>query len=258
MQAPAKQKEGTAHPDRDAQFKYLNGHVEASLVAGDPVISVDTKKKELIGDYTNGGREWQPAGEPTRVNVHDFPDRSLGEFAKAIPYGVYDVSNDEGWVSVGDTADTAEFAVASIRRWWNQMGRSRFPHAAKLLITADAGGSNGYRVRAWKWHLAQLAAETGLEITVCHYPPGTSKWNKIEHRLFSFISMNWRGRPLTSIRTIIELISATTTNTGLTVQADYDPNWYPKGVKITDRQLAAVPLTRHDWHGDWNYTIDPA
>ena len=258
LQAPAKQKEGTTHPDRDAQFKYLNGHVEANLVAGDPVISVDTKKKELIGDYTNGGREWQPAGEPTRVNVHDFPDRSLGEFAKAIPYGVYDVSNDEGWVSVGDTADTAEFAVASIRRWWNQMGRSRFPHAAKLLITADAGGSNGYRVRAWKWHLAQLAAETGLEITVCHYPPGTSKWNKIEHRLFSFISMNWRGRALSSIRTIIELISATTTNTGLTVQADYDPNWYPKGVKITDRQLAAVPLTRHDWHGDWNYTIDPA
>jgi transposase len=258
LQAPAKQKEGTTHPDRDAQFKYLNGHVETNLVAGEPVISVDTKKKELIGDYTNGGVEWQPAGEPQRVNVHDFPDRSLGEFAKAIPYGVYDVSNDEGWVSVGDTADTAEFAVASIRRWWNQMGRSRFPHATKLLITADAGGSNGYRVRAWKHFLAAFAADTGLEITVCHYPPGTSKWNKIEHRLFSFISMNWRGRPLTSIRTIVELISATTTNTGLTVQADYDPNWYPKGVKITDRQLAAVPLTRHDWHGDWNYTIHPA
>lgn len=173
----------------------------------------------------------------------------------AIPYGVYDLAHDEGWVSVGDTADTAEFAVESIRRWWHQMGQHRYPEATRLLITADAGGSNGYRVRAWKVHLARLAAETGLEITACHYPPGTSKWNRIEHRLFSFVSMNWRGRPLTSIRTIIELIAATTTKTGLTVHAAYDPTWYPTGVKITDAQLAAVPLTRHDWHGDRNYTI---
>ena len=257
LQAQSKQTEGRQHPDRDGQFGYLND-VAGRLVADDqPVISVDTKKKELIGDYANRGREWQPSGEPTRVKVHDFKDPGLGEFAKAVPYGVYDVANDEGWVSVGDVADTAEFAVSSIRRWWNQMGRARFPDATELLITADAGGSNGYRVRAWKFHLARLAAETGLEITVCHYPPGTSKWNKIEHRLFSFISMNWRGRPLTSIRTIVELIAATTTKTGLTVQAAYDPSWYPTGVKITDAQLAAIPLTRHDWHGDWNYTIHP-
>jgi transposase len=257
LQAPAKENEGAAHPDRDAQFRYLNDLAAEQVAAAEPVISVDTKKKELIGEYANGGREWQPSGEPERVNVHDFADRALGEFAKAIPYGVYDVGNDEGWVSVGDVADTAEFAVESIRRWWNQLGRARFPNATRLLITADAGGSNGYRVRAWKWHLAALAAETGLEVTVCHYPPGTSKWNKIEHRLFSFISMNWRGRPLTSIRTIVELIAATTTTTGLSVQAGYDPNWYPTGVKITDTQMGQIPLQPHDWHGDWNYTISP-
>ena len=255
LQAPAKENEGTSHPDRDGQFRYLNGLAAERVEVGEPVISVDTKRKELIGEYTNGGVEWQPKGEPQRVNVHDFPDRALGEFAKAIPYGIYDVSNDEGWVSVGDTADTAEFAVESIRRWWNQMGRTRFPDATKLMVTADAGGSNGYRIRAWKWHLAQLAAETGLEITVCHYPPGTSKWNKIEHRLFSFISMNWRGRPLTDIRTIIELIAATTTETGLTIQAAYDPTWYPTGVKIPNNDFDAIPLHRHDWHGEWNYTI---
>ena len=226
LQAPAKQNEGTAHPDRDDQFAYLNHLAGEQVTAGEPVISVDTKKKELIGNYANGGREWRPSGEPERVNVHDFADRALAEFAKAIPYGIYDTANDEGWVSVGDSADTAEFAVESIRRWWNQMGRARFPHATKLMVTADAGGSNGYRVRAWKWHLARLAAETGLEITVCHYPPGTSKWNKIEHRLFSFISMNWRGRPLTDIATIVQLIASTTTTTGLTVHAAYDPNWY--------------------------------
>jgi transposase len=257
LQAPAKENEGAAHPDRDAQFRYLNDLAAEQVAAAEPVISVDTKKKELIGEYANGGREWQPSGEPERVNLHDFADRALGEFAKAIPYGVYDVGNDEGWVSVGDVADTAEFAVESIRRWWNQLGRARFPNATRLLITADAGGSNGYRVRAWKWHLAALAAETGLEVTVCHYPPGTSKWNKIEHRLFSFISMNWRGRPLTSIRTIVELIAATTTTTGLSVQAGYDPNWYPTGVKITDTQMGQIPLQPHDWHGDWNYTISP-
>ena len=255
LQAPAKQNEGTAHPDRDGQFRYLNDLAAAYVADGQPVISVDTKKKELIGSYANGGREWQPTGEPERVNVHDFADRALGEFAKAIPYGVYDVGNDQGWVSVGDSADTAEFAVESIRRWWNTLGRHRFGDATRLLITADAGGSNGYRVRGWKWHLAQLAAETGLAITVCHYPPGTSKWNKIEHRLFSFISMNWRGRPLTDVRTIVELIAATTTQTGLTVQAAYDPNWYPKGERITDADYASIPLSTHDWHGEWNYTI---
>ena len=255
LQAPAKQLEGTAHPDRDGQFRYLNDQVTERLAAGEPVISVDTKKKELIGRYANGGTEWQPAGEPEQVNDHDFADRALGEFAKAIPYGVYDVGNDEGWVNVGDCADTAEFAVESIRRWWNQMGRHRFGDATRLLVTADCGGSNGYRVRAWKKHLADLAAETGLEITVCHYPPGTSKWNKIEHRLFSFISINWRGRPLTDIRTIIELIAATTTQTGLTVQAAYDPTWYPTGVKISNDDFAAIPLHRHDWHGEWNYDL---
>jgi len=257
LQAPAKQNEGTIHPDRDGQFGYINTMASERLEASEPVISVDTKKKELIGSYANGGTEWQPAGEPERVNVHDFADRALGEFAKAIPYGVYDVGNDDGWVSVGDSADTAEFAVESIRRWWNTMGKDRFPNATRLMITADAGGSNGYRVRAWKWYLAQLAAETGLEITVCHYPPGTSKWNKIEHRLFSFISMNWRGRPLTNIRTIVELIGSTTTTTGLTVQAAYDNTWYERGIKITDQQMQQIPLQPHDWHGEWNYTIKP-
>lgn len=256
LQAPAKQREGTNHPDRDGQFRYLNGQAEAYVAAGDPVISVDTKKKELIGNYATGGVEWQPEGEPVEVEVHDFPDPALGEHAKAIPYGIYDLANNEGWVSVGDTADTAEFAVESIRRWWNAMGHPRFPNASRLLICADAGGSNGYRVRAWKANLAALAAETGLDITVCHYPPGTSKWNRIEHRMFSFITMNWRGRPLTNIRTIVELISNTTTNTGLQIQAAYDPNWYPTGVKITDQELNALPLQHHNWHGDWNYTLN--
>jgi transposase len=255
LQAPSKQVEGSSHPDRDGQFRHINDLVTQRLGAGEPVVSVDTKKKELIGNYANGGREWQPAGEPDRTNVHDFADRSLGEFAKAIPYGVYDVGNDEGWVSVGDSADTAEFAVESIRRWWNTMGKARFPNAASLLVTADAGGSNGYRVRAWKFQLAKLAAETGLAITVCHYPPGTSKWNRIEHRLFSFISINWRGRALTDIRTVVELIGATTTRTGLSVQALYDPNWYPTGEKISDADFATIPLTPHEWHGEWNYTI---
>ena len=255
LQANAKVTEGAQHADRDAQFRYLNDMAAAFIDDGQPVISVDTKKKELIGDYANAGTEWRPEGEPERVQVHDFADRSLGEFTKAIPYGVYDLGNDEGWVSVGDVADTAEFAVEAIRRWWNQMGKARFPDADRLMITADAGGSNGYRLRAWKVELARLAAEIGLRITVCHYPPGTSKWNRIEHRMFSFITMNWRGRPLTSVRTIIELISATATSKGLTIQAAYDPNWYPKGVKITDAQLASVPLEPHDFHGEWNYTI---
>ena len=257
LQAPAKQNEGAQHPDRDAQFAYLNGLAAEFGAAGDPVISVDTKKKELIGSYANGGTERQPAGQPQRVSVHDFADRALGEFAKAIPYGVYDVADNAGWVNVGDSADTAEFAVESIRRWWNTLGRDRFPTAARLLITADAGGSNGYRPRAWKWFLARLAAETGLEITVVHYPPGTSKWNKIEHRLFSFISMNRRGRPLTDIATIIELIASTTTQAGLTTQAAYDPGWYQRGIKITNTQMEHLPLRPHHWHGEWNYTITP-
>ena len=238
LQAPAKQKEGTTHPDRNAQFAYLNSRVTDHLRAGEPVISVDTKKKELVGDFHNGGREWQPSGQPEPVRVHDFIDPGLG---KAIPYGIYDLSNDEGWVSVGYTADTAEFAANTIRRWWHQMGQHRFGDATRLLITADAGGSNGYRIRAWKTHLAALATETGLTITVCHYPPGTSKWNKIEHRMFSFITLNWRGRPLTSIRTIVELIAATTTKTGLTIQADHDPTEYPKGVKISDARTRRHP-----------------
>ncbi len=255
LQANAKVTEGRQHPDRDAQFHYLNEMADTFIDEDQPVISVDTKKKELIGDYANGGAEWEPEGQPQRVHVHDFADKDLGDYAKAIPYGIYDVANDEGWVNVGDTADTAEFAVESIRRWWHQMGHDRFPGAERLLITADAGGSNGYRLKAWKVQLARLAEETGLDITVCHYPPGTSKWNRIEHRMFSFITMNWRGRPLTSLRTIIELISATTTKTGLTIQADYDPNWYPTKVKITNKQLAAVPLEPHEFHGEWNYTI---
>ncbi len=246
LQANAKVTDGRQHPDRDQQFRYLNDTAASFIARGQPVISVDTKKKELIGAFANGGTEWAPAGSPERVGVHDFAD----------PYGVYDVSNNEGWVNVGDTADTSEFAVESIRRWWHQMGRVRFASATTLLITADAGGSNGYRVRTWKVELARLAQETGLAITVCHYPPGTSKWNKIEHRMFSFITMNWRGKPLTTLRTIIELISATSTSTGLTIQADYDPNWYPKGVKISDRELAALPLDPHDFHGEWNYTIN--
>ncbi|MGH9245563.1 MAG: ISAzo13 family transposase [Acidimicrobiales bacterium] len=254
LQAPSKQKEGSAHPDRDAQFGYLNDIAAEFVAAAQPAISVDTKQKELVGGYANGGREYQPKGEPDRVRVHDFVDPAQG---RAVPYGVYDLAHDEGWVSVGDSADTAEFAVESIRRWWKTMGSQRFPHASRLLITADAGGSNGYRVRAWKVHLARLAADTGLEITVCHYPPGTSKWNKIEHRMFSFITMNWRGRPLLSYRTIIELIAATTTNKGLRIQAGRDTGRYLTGIKTTDTQLAAVPLTPHQWHGDWNYTISP-
>ena len=255
LQAPSKQIEGASHPDRNGQFEYLNDGVAAALAAGEPVISVDTKKKELIGRYANGGTDWRPKGEPERANVHDFKDPELGEFAKAVPYGIYDIGNDEGWVSVGDSADTGEFAVEAIRRWWRACGQHRFPNATTLTVTADAGGSNGYRVRAWKWHLAMLAAETGLKITVLHYPPGTSKWNKIEHRLFSFISMNWRGRSLTDVRTIVELIGATTTKTGLTVQAVYDDNWYAKGVKISDTDFKTIPITAHDWHGEWNYTI---
>ena len=254
LQAPSKQKEGGQHADRDGQFHYLNRLAGEFVAAGDPVISVDTKKKELVGDYANGGREWQPVGEPEIVNGHDFPDPDIG---KAIPYGIYDVTNNEGWVSVGDVADTGEFAVNAIRTWCQTMGQARFPTATRLLITADCGGSNAARARLWKRELRRLADELGIEIVVCHYPPGTSKWNKIEHKMFSFISMNWRGRPLTNYRTVIELISATTTTTGLTIRAGRDPEWYEKGIKITDTELAALNITGHDWHPNWNYTLTP-
>ena len=254
LQGNAKAVEGKQHPDRDAQFRYISGQVREYQAARDPVVSVDAKKKELVGEFKNGGREWRPKGEPARVSTHDFPDRELG---KAIPYGVYDLAANAGWVNVGTDHDTAAFAVESIRRWWKATGSSDYPLARRLLITADAGGSNGYRTRAWKTELAALAAETGLEITVCHFPPGTSKWNKIEHRLFSAITMNWRGRPLTSHEVIVNSIAATTTGTGLTVRAELDPGSYPTGTEISDAQMAAVPLARHRFHGDWNYTIHP-
>jgi hypothetical protein len=222
--------------------------------AGQPVVSVDTKKKELVGRYANGGGEWQPAGEPERVGVHDFPDPTVG---KAVPYGVFDLGANAGWVSVGTDHDTAAFAVATLGRWWQQAGRALYPTATRLLVTADAGGSNGYRVRLWKTELAWFAAETGLAVTVCHFPPGTSKWNKVEHRLFSHISMNWRGRPLVSHEVIVELIAATTTRSGLKVRAELNQGRYPLGVKVPDRELSAVPIRRHDWHGEWNYTVLP-
>jgi DDE family transposase len=254
LQAAAKQVEGKQHPDRDAQFRYLNDQVRQHQSADQPVISVDTKKKELVGEYKNAGRQWRPAGNPTRTNTHDFP----GEAGKAVPYGVYDIAADAGWVSVGDDHDTAAFAVATIRRWWQSVGSARYPHADRLLVTADAGGSNGYRIRLWKAELAALAVETGLAITVCHFPPGTSKWNKIEHRLFSHISSNWRGETLTSHEVVVDLIAATTTRTGLTVHAELDHAEYPKGIKISDqrmRELEQRAITRHDWHGEWNYRV---
>ena len=254
LQGTRKTVEGAQHPDRDAQFGYLNEQARAHLAAGQPVVSVDTKKKELVGDYANPGQEGQPQGAPVEVKVHDFPDKQLG---KAIPYGVYDLGANIGWVGVGTDHDTARFAVATLGRWWEQAGRALYPDAERLLVTADAGGSNGYRVRAWKTELARFAAATGLAVTVCHFPPGTSKWNRIEHRLFSAISVNWRGRPLVSHEVIVELIGATTTRTGLRVHAELDRGVYPLGVKVSDAELAAVPLTRHDWHGEWNYSIAP-
>jgi transposase len=258
LQANSKTLEGSNHPDRDLQFAYLNEQSEQHLAVGNPVISVDTKKKELVGEYKNGGREWRPAGDPEKVKVHDFIDRELG---KANPYGIYDVAADSGWVSVGTDHDTSAFAVETIRRWWNTMGVSTYPTATRLMITADGGGSNGYRTRLWKTELAALATELGLTITVCHLPPGTSKWNKIEHRLFSHISMNWRGRPLTSHEVIVQTIAATTTSTGLMVHAELDTGAYPTGVKIADETITALTesgaLTRHEWHPDWNYTLSP-
>jgi hypothetical protein len=254
LQGNAKTIEGRQHPDRDAQFRYINEQVKDHQGSADPVISVDTKKKELVGQFSNAGVQWRPAGEPVRTFTHDFPDPGLG---KAVPYGIYDLAADTGWVNVGTDHDTAAFAVESIRRWWNAAGRVDYPQAHRLLITADAGGSNGYRTRAWKTELATLAAETGLQITVCHFPPGTSKWNKVEHRLFSHITMNWRGRPLESHEVIVQSIAATTTRTGLRVHAQLDTGSYDLGVRVSDRQHEALPVTRHDWHPDWNYTLRP-
>ncbi len=254
LQGNAKTIEGQRHPDRDAQFRYISEQVRAHQDTADPVISVDTKKKELVGEFKNAGREWRPKGEPAATRTHDFPQDSLG---KAVPYGIYDLTGNTGWVSVGTDHDTAAFAVESVRRWWKAAGHGDYPQARRLLITADAGGSNGYRTRAWKAELAALAVETGLEITVCHFPPGTSKWNKIEHRLFSHITMNWRGLPLTSHEVIVQTIAATTTRAGLRVHAELDTTAYDTGIKISDGQMGALPLTPHDWHGDWNYTLRP-
>lgn len=254
LQANRKTREGTAHPDRDAQFRYIRDQVRRFQRRGQPAISVDTKKKELVGDFKNPGREWRPKGRPEAVRVHDF---LIPEQGKAIPYGVYDLKRNEGWVSVGIDHDTASLAVNAIRSWWKRMGRRAYPGARSLLITADAGGSNGHRLRLWKWELQKFARRTGLTITVCHFPPGTSKWNKIEHRLFSHIAMNWRGKPLVSLATIVSLIGSTTTTEGLRVRSEIDHGTYPKGTVITKEQMAEVNLKRHSFHGDWNYTIRP-
>ena len=254
LQANAKTLEGKQHPDRDAQFRYINKTSSRYISEGWPVISVDTKKKELVGQYANAGQEWGPAGVPEKVQVHDFPDPRVG---KAIPYGIYDLGWDLGWVNVGVDHDTSSFAVEGIRQWWSSMGSDIYSGTRRLLICADGGGSNGYRVRLWKVELQALADQTGLEITVCHFPPGTSKWNKIEHRLFSYITMNWRGRPLVSHQVVVELIAATTTATGLEIEARLDTNVYPTKVKVSAQEMAKVRLHPHKFHGEWNYTIEP-
>lgn len=255
LQGTRKTLEGNQHPDRDAQFRYINDRAAGFLATGDPVISVDTKKKELVGRFGRAGREWRPVGKPTEVSTYDFPNQADG---KAIPYGVYDLTDDSAWVSVGVDHDTSVFAVATIEAWWLHMGKKKYPNARRLLITADGGGSNGHRPWLWKYELARLAQATGLDITVCHYPPGTSKWNKIEHRLFSRITLNWRGRPLETYQTIVNLIANTTTKSGLTVQCEIDSGLYPTKIKLNDKQKKAIPLTRHGFQGDWNYTIRPA
>ena len=254
LQANSKTKEGTNHPDRNAQFEHLNGKVKWCLSRKEPVISVDTKKKELVGDFKNGGSELRPKGDPVKVRVHDFIDKELG---RAMPYGIYDIGRNSGWVSVGIDHDTAEFAVESIRRWWRSMGREAYPKATRLQITADSGGSNGSRLRLWKLELQKLADETRLRIAVCHFPPGTSKWNKIEHRLFSFISKNWRGKPLTSLQVIVSLIAATTTATGLKVHSELDTASYQPGIKVSDKDVSEINLRRDKFHGDWNYEVHP-
>ena len=254
LQANRKTREGESHPDRNAQFEYIDDCLRRFQRRGQPPISVDTKKKELIGDFRNSGREWHPQGEPEEVRVHDFQDQTLG---KVIPYGVYDILNNQGWVNVGIDHDTAQFATHSIRRWWKQMGQRRFPAAQELLITADGGGSNSHRSRLWKVSLQTLANDLGLKLFVCHFPPGTSKWNKIEHRLFSFITQNWRGRPLVSHQTVVNLIANTTTRAGLIVKAALETNHYETAIKVTDEQLARVSLKPHSFHGEWNYSIAP-
>jgi Rhodopirellula transposase DDE domain len=254
LQANRKTREGSSHPDRNAQFEYINKQVLAFQKRNQPVISVDTKKKELVGEFKNPGQEWQPKGEPEKVKVHDFPEKDMG---KAIPYGVYDLASNEGWVSVGIDHDTAQFAATSIRRWWTEMGSHRFPRASELLITADGGGSNSSRNRLWKKSLQELADELDLTLRVCHFPPGTSKWNKIEHRLFCFITKNWRGRPLTTYEVIVNLIASTTTKTGLIVRAAIDTNVYETGVTVSDEELARLRVIRAKFHGEWNYTIKP-
>ncbi len=254
LQGNRKTREGDSHPDRDAQFAYINESVTRMLAGQQPVISVDTKKKELVGDFKNGGREWRPRGDPEEVRVHDFLIKELG---RAVPYGVYDLAANEGWVSVGIDHDTAAFAVQTIRSWWHNVGHQQYPGATCLTITADGGGSNGSRVRLWKYQLQKLADEFGIEINVHHLPPGTSKWNKIEHRLFSFISMNWRAKPLVSYRVIVDLISATTTDAGLKVRCELDKNSYPKGIVVSDQEMAKINILRADFHGEWNYTIRP-
>ena len=255
LQGNQKTKEGASHPDRDAQFHFIHDRVEDFQRRGQPVVSVDTKKKEWVGDFKNGGREWRPQGDPEPVRVYDFIDKTLG---KVNPYGVYDPAANVGWVSVGVDHDTAEFAVETLRRWWEKMGCARYPGATELLVTADGGGSNGARVRLWKVALQRLADLTGLRISVCHFPPGTSKWNKIEHRMFSHISMNWRGKPLISHEVIVNLIAATTTRTGLRIAAEIDTNVYPKGIQVTDEELEKIHIERADFHGEWNYTIRPS
>ena len=254
VQANRKTLEGSSHADRDQQFQHINQHVTEFLQQQQPVISVDTKKKELVGNFKNHGAELRPKGDPEPVRVHDFVIPELG---RAAPYGVYDLANNSGWVSVGVDHDTSAFAVETIRRWWYRMGQQSYPQATELLITADSGGSNGSRVRLWKVELQRLADETGLELRVCHLPPGTSKWNKIEHRLFSFISQNWRGKPLVSHQVIVDLIAATSTKTGLKVRAQIDSNLYPSGLKVSDKQVAALHIERDAFHGEWNYKILP-
>jgi hypothetical protein len=254
LQANQKTREGTSHPDRNAQFEYINAQVDAFQAAGQPTISVDTKKKELVGDFKNGGRELRPKGEPEPVRVHDF---AIPELGKVAPYGVYDIAANAGWINLGINHDTAAFAVESIRRWWKELGQARYHQAKRLLITADCGGSNGVRVRLWKTELQALADQTGLSITVAHLPPGTSKWNRIEHRLFAFITQNWRGKPLLTHQVIVQLIASTTTQTGLTVQCRLDQNAYDKGIKVSDAEMAKLNITPANFHGEWNYTIAP-
>jgi len=252
LQGTRKTREGSAHPDRNEQFEHINAQARTFQRAGEPVISVDTKKKELVGDFANAGKEWRPAGDPEPVRVHDFIDKRLG---KAIPYGVYDIGRNEGWVNVGIDHDTAEFAVESIRRWWRRMGRRVYPEASRLLLTADGGGSNGYRTRLWKLELQRFADESGLDVTVAHYPPGTSKWNKIEHRMFCHITQNWRGRPLESVETVVSLIGNTVTKTGLRIKAALDRHLYEKAITVSDDELASLHIKPHHFHGEWNYTV---